>query len=83
MKEIKYKVETINDGKRVLEDKSIICEEKYLESNIEVAKKEAYNGKIDDIVDNEEFEVISEPTDAERIAELEEALALLLSGDTR
>ena len=49
------------------------------EKNEEIAKKEAYNGEytIEDDGQNE-----APPTDAERIAELEEALAMLLNGVT-
>ena len=51
------------------------------EANEEVAKKEAYNGEYT-IEDDGQPEPEYEPTDAERIAELEEALAMLLSGVT-
>lgn len=50
------------------------------EVNEEIAKREAHNGEYT-IEDNGEEET-HEPTDAERIAELEEALAMLLSGVT-
>ena len=50
------------------------------EINEEIAKQEAHNGEYT-IEDNGEEET-HEPTDAERIAELEEALAMLLSGVT-
>lgn len=49
------------------------------EANEELVKQEAYNGEYT-IEDDGEPEPVVEPTDAERIAELEEALALLLSG---
>ena len=49
------------------------------EVNEETAKREAYNGKYE-IVDDGQPEPEAQPTDAERIAELEEALAMLLSG---
>lgn len=49
------------------------------EANEEIAKREAYNGEYT-IEDDGQPE--PEPTDAERIAELEEALAMLLSGVT-
>jgi hypothetical protein len=49
------------------------------EVNEELAKREAYQGKYD-IEEVEEPE--APPTDAERIAELEEALAMLLNGVT-
>ena len=51
------------------------------EVNEETAKREAYNGKYT-IEDDGEPEPVAEPTPEERIAELEEALALLLSGVT-
>lgn len=51
------------------------------ETNEEIAKREAYNGEYT-IEDDGQPETVAEPTDAERIAELEEALALLLSGVT-
>ena len=49
------------------------------EANEEIAKREAYNGEyaIEEVDEPE-----AEPTEAERIAELEEALAMLLSGVT-
>ena len=49
------------------------------ETNEEIAKQEAYNGEY---VIGEVDEPEAEPTEAERIAELEEALAMLLSGVT-
>lgn len=51
------------------------------EVNEEVAKKEAHNGEYT-IVDDGQPEQEAPPTETERIAELEEALALLLSGVT-
>ena len=62
----------------VLEDKEIHCAETQLESNLEAAKKEAYSEPT--IEDDGQPE--AQPTDAERIAELEEALEMLLSGVT-
>ena len=50
-------------------------------ANEEIAKREAYNGEYI-IEDDGEPEMEAQTTDAERIAELEEALALLLSGVT-
>lgn len=49
------------------------------EANEEIAKREAYNGEYT-IEDDGQPEPEVQPTDAERIAELEEALAMLLSG---
>lgn len=51
------------------------------EINEEIAKAEADNGKYT-IEDDGQPEPEAPPTDAERIAELEEALELLLSGVT-
>lgn len=48
------------------------------EANEELAKREAYNGEY--TIEDDGTEAIL--TDAQRIAELEEALALLLSGVT-
>lgn len=59
---------------------AIVCNEEYLEANEEIAKREAYEGKYT-VYDHGEEEP-RKPTDAERIAELEEALAMLLSGVT-
>mgnify|MGYP003296402933 CR=1 FL=1 len=53
----------------------------YSDANLELAKQEAYNGEYT-IADDGEPEVEAEPTHEERIAELEEALAMLLSGVT-
>lgn len=49
------------------------------EANEQIAKKEAYNGEYT-IEDDGQQE--AQPTDAERIAELEEALDMLLNGVT-
>ena len=49
------------------------------EANEEIAKREAYNGKY---TIEEVDEPKAPPTDAERIAELEEALDMLLNGVT-
>lgn len=48
--------------------------------NEETAKREAHNGEY--TIEDDGVEETNEPTNAERIAELEEALALLLSGVT-
>ena len=50
------------------------------EANGEIAKKEAHNGEY--TIEDDGVEEVAEPTPEERIAELEEALALLLSGVT-
>lgn len=51
------------------------------ETNEEIAKAEADNGEYA-IVDDSQPEPEVQPTDTERIAELEEALDMLLSGVT-
>ena len=51
------------------------------EANEEIAKREAYNGEYT-IEDDGQTEPETQPTDAERITELEEALAMLLEGVT-
>ena len=53
----------------------------YNEANEEIAKREAYNGEYT-IEDDGQPELEPKQTPEERIAELEEALALLLSGVT-
>lgn len=53
----------------------------YSEANEEIAKREAYNGEYS-IEDDGQPEPVAQPTDAERIAELEEALDMLLNGVT-
>ena len=50
------------------------------EANEEIAKREAHNGEY--TIEDDGAEEVVEPTPEERIAELEEALALLLSGVT-
>lgn len=85
MKILKYKLCTkVNYGTE--EEPNIVetfsdVEMGWNEINEEIAMREAYNGEyaIEDVKEPGNVQ----PTDAERIAELEEALALLLSGDTR
>lgn len=81
MKKIVYKVL----GKTTTEDvdAEVLCgvERPYSEANEEIAKREAYNGEYT-IEDDGQPEPEQPMTDAERIAQLEEALALLLSGVT-
>lgn len=50
------------------------------EANEEIAKREAHNG--DYTVEDDGMEESAEPTQADRIEELEEALAMLLDGVT-
>lgn len=79
MKKIVYKVL----GKTTAEDveAEVLCgvERPYSEANVEIAKSEAYNGEYT-IEDDGQPEPEQPMTDAERIAQLEEALELLLSG---
>ena len=86
MKMISYKflAAEINRGteeepniEQILRDKSMT----WSESNEEIAKREAYNGEYT-IEDDGQPEPEPKQTPEERIAELEEALALLLSGVT-
>ena len=86
MKRIKYKFLSaeINLGteeepniKQIFLNKSMT----YSEANEEIAKQEAYNGEYT-IEDDGQPEPEPKQTPEERIAELEEALALLLSGVT-
>ena len=51
------------------------------EANEEIAKREAHNGEYT-IEDDGQPEPEAQPSEAERIAELEEALAMILSGVT-
>jgi len=53
----------------------------YFDGIMDGVMREAYNGEYE-IYDDGQPEPIAEPTPEERIAELEEALALLLSGVT-
>lgn len=52
----------------------------YSEANLSIAKAEAHNGEY--TIEDDGQEEISEPTTEERVADLEEALDLLLSGVT-
>lgn len=83
MKIIKYKFLSceVNHGT----EESPVMEQIFLnksmgwnEASEELAKREAYNGEY--TIEDDGVEETNEPTDAERIAELEEALAMLLSG---
>lgn len=84
MKIIKYNLCTkINRGtpdKPVWEEILSAVEMGWNEANEEIAKAEAYNGEY--TIEDDGVEEVAEPTQEERIAELEEALALLLSGVT-
>ena len=86
MKIIKYKFLSceVNHGTEEKPDIEQIFFEKsmpYTEANEEIAKAEAHNGEYT-IEDDGQPEPEVQPTDAERIAELEEALDMLLSGVT-
>ena len=84
MKIIKYSLFTTVDVSTndmpVLENILFPAEMSWSEANEEIAKREAYNGEyvIEEIPDEEP----QMPTQEDRIKELEEALALLLSGAT-
>ena len=71
---IKYNLRSCVNGAEVLSPVTL----GWNETNEEIARREAHNGEYT-IEDNG---LDAQPTDAERIAELEEALALLLSGVT-
>lgn len=79
-KTIKYKFLAYENpsGEQIFREKEIICDTKaQYDANLPIAESEAV-GKIDV---SGEFGA-EEHTDADRIAELEEALAMLLSGVT-
>lgn len=84
MKVIKYFLCTeINNGSQEAPELEPILspvEMGWNEANEEIAKREAYNGEytVEEVTDVEPVPVTQE----ERIAELEEAMALLLSGVT-
>lgn len=81
MKKIVYKVL----GKTTAEDveAEVLCgvERPYSEANEVIANREAYNGEYT-IEDDGQPEAEQPMTDAERIAQLEEALEMLLNGVT-
>ena len=80
MKIIKYLYPMGEGEHQSLVEKVLGCEtEEAFEASLEVAKKEAHNGEYT-IEDDGQPE--AQPTEAERIADLEEALSLLLSGVT-
>ena len=84
MKTIKYKIPGYIGIHNPLTEETeqtdclVGVERPYTEENVTTAQKEAYLGQY--TVEDDGVE--AQPTDAERIAELEEALALLLSGVT-
>ena len=75
--EINHGTEEEPNIEQIFRDKSMT----WSEVNEEIAKKEAYNGEYT-IEDDGQPEPEAKQTPEERIAELEEALALLLSGVT-
>ena len=78
MKIIKYKFLSAEiDNEQIFLEKSM----GWNEVNEEIAKQEAYNGEYT-IEEDGQPEQEVQATDAERITDLEEALALLLSGVT-
>lgn len=80
MKKIKYEFLqcTKEDGAVVTITKQIM----WNEANEEIAKREAYNGEYTIEDDGQPEPETNAQTQEERIAELEEALELLLSGVT-
>lgn len=89
MKSIKYKFLSceVNHGtdenpniEQIFLNKEIRCADKMLEANEEIAKAEAYNGEY--TIEDDGQDDTAEPTQEERIAELEEALDMLLNGVT-
>ena len=86
MKIIKYKFLSaeVNHGTEENPNIKNVFVDKFMswnEANEEIAKLEAYNGEYT-IEDDGQAEPLAEPTTEERINELEEALAFLLSGVT-
>jgi len=84
MKYLKYdlcvKVNRGTEEKPLWEDSLTPVTMGWNEINEEVAKREAYNGEY--TIEDDGQEEVSAPTQEQRIAELEEALELLLSGVT-
>lgn len=84
MKTIRYQLNNqVNMGTEILPkwvDNLFFKTLPYSEENEEIAKQEAYNGEY--TVEDDGVEETIESTPEERIAELEEALELLLSGAT-
>lgn len=75
--EINHGTEEEPNIEQIFRDKSM----SWSEANEEIARREAYNGEYT-IEDDGQPEPEAKQTPEERIAELEEALALLLSGVT-
>jgi hypothetical protein len=82
MRLIKYLYQLGEGDEQSLVEKVLGCEtEAIFLASLEIVKLESYNGEYT-VVDDGQPDVEEQATDAERIAELEEALALLLSGVT-
>ena len=88
MKKIKYFVswvmDSVNPETGLTEEKEMLVgiEAPYSEANAEIAKNEAVNGEYT-IEDDGQPEPEAQQTAEERIAELEAALSMLLSGVTK
>ena len=81
--EVNHGTEEEPNIEQIFHEKFIECKTKeQYEANLLIAEKEAIPGTLDPDNDGVFDEVDDTPTDAERIAELEEALAMLLSGVT-
>ncbi len=86
MKKIKYKVlgytKVYNPETEEIEQKVCFADfiRDYSETNEAIAQREAYNGEY--TIEDDGVEEVTVQTQEERIAELEEALELLLSGVT-
>lgn len=87
MKKLVYKIEgytglynaETEEVEQILSLADVIIENP-TDEDVERAKEIAYNGEY--TIEDDGVEETHEPTDAERIAELEEALAMLLNGVT-
>lgn len=78
--EINHGAEENPQIEQIILEKHMKCNTKeQYEANLLIAEKEAIPGTLDPDNDGE-FDEKAQPTDAERIAELEEALAMLLNG---
>lgn len=90
MKIIKYQLMTkVNHGTeeepnivQTFQPCEIRCSESNLEANLELVKREAYNGEYTVEDDGQPDPSEEQLTQEERIAELEEAMDMLLSGVT-
>lgn len=78
--EINHGTEAAPDIEQVILNKQITCADEALEDTLALVLQEALDGKY--TVEDAEPEAGEELTQEERIADLEEALALLLSGET-